>query len=86
MFPSPAADVHIPDLSIYDYLFGSLDDADLARIALIDPATGTETTYGALRGQISLFAGALAARGVGLDTVKQIEAQLMQRNYEGFLK
>jgi len=24
--------------------------------------------------------------GVGLDTVKQIEAQLMQRNYEGFLK
>ena len=23
---------------------------------------------------------------VGLDTVKQIEAQLMQRNYEGFLK
>jgi len=24
--------------------------------------------------------------GVGLDTVKQIEAQLMQCNYEGFLK
>ncbi len=24
--------------------------------------------------------------GVGLDTVKQIESQLMQRNYEGFLK
>ena len=23
---------------------------------------------------------------VGLDTVKQIESQLMQRNYEGFLK
>jgi preprotein translocase subunit SecY len=23
--------------------------------------------------------------GVGLDTVKQIEAQLQQRNYEGFL-
>ena len=24
--------------------------------------------------------------GVGLDTVKQIESQLMQRNYEGFLQ
>ena len=24
--------------------------------------------------------------GVGLDTVKQIESQLMQRNYEGFLR
>lgn len=24
--------------------------------------------------------------GVGLDTVKQIESQRMQRNYEGFLK
>jgi preprotein translocase subunit SecY len=24
--------------------------------------------------------------GVGLDTVKQVETQLMQRNYEGFLR
>jgi preprotein translocase subunit SecY len=24
--------------------------------------------------------------GVGLDTVKQIQAQLQQRNYEGFLR
>jgi preprotein translocase subunit SecY len=24
--------------------------------------------------------------GVALDTVKQLEAQLMMRNYEGFLK
>jgi preprotein translocase subunit SecY len=24
--------------------------------------------------------------GVGLDTIKQIESQLMQRNYEGFLR
>ena len=28
----------------------------------------------------------LIAVGVGLDTIKQIESQLMQRNYEGFLK
>jgi preprotein translocase subunit SecY len=24
--------------------------------------------------------------GVGLDTVKQLESQLQQRNYEGFLR
>lgn len=30
--------------------------------------------------------GVLILVGVGLDTVKQIESQLMQRNYEGFLK
>ena len=30
------------------------------RVALIDPATGAETTYGALKAQIDAFAGALA--------------------------
>ncbi|MFD4470242.1 preprotein translocase subunit SecY [Rhodococcus sp. NPDC058505] len=36
----------------------------------------------------SIFGGAavLILVSVGLDTVKQIESQLMQRNYEGFLK
>ena len=40
----------------------------------------------------SVYAGKLALVAVlimvsvGLDTVKQIESQLMQRNYEGFLK
>ena len=69
VFTSPLPDVEIPDVGIYDYLFGSLDDDDLARIALIDPATGAETTYGALRGQVLAFAGALAQRGVGTGTV-----------------
>ena len=44
-------------------------DDDAARVALIDPATGAETTYGALRAQVDAFAGALAARGVGTETV-----------------
>ena len=69
MFTSPQPDVEIPELSIYDYLFASLTEEDLGRVALIDPATGAETTYGALRGQIDLFAGALAARGVEVHTV-----------------
>lgn len=35
MFSSPFPDVEIPDLSVFDYLFGSLDDAsaELAGVA-----------------------------------------------------
>ncbi|MBU4465239.1 MAG: AMP-binding protein, partial [Actinobacteria bacterium] len=69
VFTSPYPDVDIPNLSVYDYLFASLDAEDLGRVALIDPATGAETTYGALRAQIDAFSGALAARGVDTDTV-----------------
>ena len=69
MFTSPFPDVEIPATSIYDDLFGDLSADDAARIALIDPATGAETTYGALKAQVDAFAGALAARAVGTDTV-----------------
>jgi acyl-CoA synthetase (AMP-forming)/AMP-acid ligase II len=69
VFTSPFPDVEIPDVSIYDDLFADLSADDAARIALIDPATGAETTYGALKAQVDAFAGALAARGVGTDTV-----------------
>ncbi|TPX00664.1 4-coumarate--CoA ligase family protein, partial [Schumannella luteola] len=69
VFTSPYPDVEIPDLSIFDYLFGTLDDADTGRVALIDPASGAETAYGALRAQVLAFAGALAARGVGVGDV-----------------
>ncbi|MBF4563166.1 AMP-binding protein [Microbacterium sp. VKM Ac-2870] len=69
MFTSPFPDVEIPHVSIYDDLFADLSPDDAARIALIDPATGAETTYGALKAQIDAFAGALAARGVGTETV-----------------
>ncbi len=69
MITSPYPDVDIPDVSVYDYLFGSLEETELAHIALIDPQTGAETTYGGLRAQVDAFAGALAAHGVGTDTV-----------------
>ena len=63
-FRSPFPDVEIPDVSVYDYLFGDLADDDLGRIAVFDAATGSETTYGDLRGRIDAFAGAMAARGI----------------------
>ena len=69
MFHSPHPSVEVPDESIYDYLFGSLDEGDLDRVALVDPASGAETTYGALLAQVDAFAGALAVRGVDTGTV-----------------
>jgi len=68
VFTSPFTDVDIPEVGLYDYLFGSLTAADGARVALIDPATGDETTYAQLRDRVDAFAGALAARGVGVGT------------------
>lgn len=68
VFESPHSDVPIPNLSIYDFLFGSLTTEDAERIALIDPNTGDATTYGTLKAHVDLFAGALAARGVTTDT------------------
>lgn len=69
MFSSPQPDIDIPDVSIYEFLFESLTADDLDRVALIDGSSGAETSYGALRTQVNLFAGALATRGVGTGTV-----------------
>jgi acyl-CoA synthetase (AMP-forming)/AMP-acid ligase II len=69
VFRGPLPDVEIPDLSVYDFLFASIEAADLDRIAIVDGASGAETTYRQLIGQINLVAGALAARGIGLGDV-----------------
>lgn len=61
--------VEIPHLSVYDFLFGSLDDAQRQRTALIDGSSGLQTSYGQLIAQIDGIAGALAARGVTPGTV-----------------
>jgi acyl-CoA synthetase (AMP-forming)/AMP-acid ligase II len=69
MIRSPFPDVPIPDLSVFDFLFGDLGADDLERVALVDGTTGAETTYKQLVGQINLLAGALAARHIGVGTV-----------------
>ncbi|MGF6822494.1 acyl-CoA synthetase (AMP-forming)/AMP-acid ligase II [Microbacterium sp. ZKA21] len=68
MVQSTLPDVDIPDVPVYDYLFGNLDESRLDTVALIDGTSGATTTYRQLIGQIDLFAGALAARGVGVGT------------------
>ena len=69
MFSSPFPDVEIPDVSVFDYLFGSLDDTSANRVALTDGATGETTTYGELVRQVEAVAGALAAPGIGVGSV-----------------
>ena len=71
-FANPFPDVEIPNVSVYDYLFGSIADADLDRTALIDPKGGATTTYRQLIGQINAAAGALAAREIGVGDVVAI--------------
>jgi acyl-CoA synthetase (AMP-forming)/AMP-acid ligase II len=68
-FKNPYPDVEIPNVSVYDFLFGSIADEDLDRVALVDPKSGSETTYRALIAQINAAAGALAARGIGVGDV-----------------
>ncbi|WP_067354354.1 AMP-binding protein [Microbacterium hydrocarbonoxydans] len=68
MVRSPYPDVEIPAVSIHDFLFGDLDESQLDTVALVDGMSGATTTYRQLVGQIDLFAGALAARGVGVGT------------------
>ncbi|WP_299576386.1 4-coumarate--CoA ligase family protein [uncultured Williamsia sp.] len=69
-FASPHPDVTIPDSSVYDYLFGGIDEADLDRPALVDtkPEKAT-TTYRDLIARVDAFAGALAARGIAVGDV-----------------
>jgi len=64
MFRSPFPDETIPDVPVFDFLFAELTAEDAARVALIDGPSGAETSYGALKQQIELLAGALAARGI----------------------
>ncbi len=70
-FRSPFPDVEIPNVSVYEFLFGNIADDDLDRVALIDPKAGDQgrTTYRALVGQINAAAGALAHKGIGVGDV-----------------
>jgi acyl-CoA synthetase (AMP-forming)/AMP-acid ligase II len=79
-FASPFPEVDIPSTSVYDFLFGSVDDTDLDRVALVDAKSGRETTYREMIGRISGFAGALAARGIGVGDV----VGLLSPNSSGF--
>jgi acyl-CoA synthetase (AMP-forming)/AMP-acid ligase II len=63
-FASPFPPVTIPDVSLFEYIFGSLGEDDLDRVAFIDAATEARVDFRELRRRVVATAGALAARGV----------------------
>jgi acyl-CoA synthetase (AMP-forming)/AMP-acid ligase II len=73
-FASPLPPVNIPDVSLFDYLFGGLDEADLDRVAFIDAARGTRVSFREVRDQVLATAGALAARGIAAGQVVALHA------------
>jgi acyl-CoA synthetase (AMP-forming)/AMP-acid ligase II len=68
-FASPFPEVDIPSTSVYDFLFGEIDDADLDRVALVDTKSGRQTTYREMVARIDTFAGGLSGRGIGVGDV-----------------
>jgi acyl-CoA synthetase (AMP-forming)/AMP-acid ligase II len=79
-FASLFPEVEIPSTSVYDYLFGGLDAANLDRIALVDAESGRQTSYRDMIARIDAFAGALADCGVGVGDV----VGLLSPNSSGF--
>ncbi|MFX0574582.1 AMP-binding protein [Nocardia nepalensis] len=76
-FTSPYPDVEIPNVSVYEYLFGGLASDDLDRPALIEGSTGAVVSFGELIGQIDTVAGALAARGLRVGDVAAVHVPNM---------
>lgn len=64
-FASPLADVEIPSLSVFDFLFSDISEEDLDKLAFIDSSDSSETTFRSLIEQIEQVAGSLAKRGIG---------------------
>lgn len=61
----PLPDIEIPDVSLYDLLFGDLSQEDAARVAALDHASGVRLTMGEVKRGADAFATWLSARGIG---------------------
>jgi acyl-CoA synthetase (AMP-forming)/AMP-acid ligase II len=68
-FFSPFPPIEVPDVSVYDYLFGDMADGTADRIALVDAAAGIKLSFSELKACIDAFAGAIAERGIGVGDV-----------------
>lgn len=83
--PGPQTERHLQKIVSRITLPGALF---IASVALLPPLFITYILRVDLNGQQLAFGGTsiLIAVGVALETMKQIDSQLMMRNYEGFLK
>ncbi|MFD3563138.1 AMP-binding protein [Streptomyces sp. NPDC058686] len=69
VFRSPFPDVKIPDVSVYEFLFGDIDERDLDRTSFTAASSGASSSYRELLQQIDEIAGSLTARGIGAGDV-----------------
>ncbi|MCZ4548112.1 4-coumarate--CoA ligase family protein [Rhodococcus erythropolis] len=73
-FSSPSPDVEIPDVSVFDFLFTTIEPSDLTLPAMVDGALGEVIDYRSLIEGIEAVAGALAARGLRVGDVVGLHA------------
>lgn len=66
---SDRPDVIIPDVGLHEYLYGDLSPEDEDRVAVVDLAGGTETSYATLRSHVDSVAGWLSRHGVAKNDV-----------------
>jgi acyl-CoA synthetase (AMP-forming)/AMP-acid ligase II len=66
--PSPYPDVEIPEVSLYDYLFGDFGDRGDA-VAFVDGTSGASLTFNQLKEFTDKIAASLAERGIGTGDV-----------------
>ena len=67
-FVSPFPDVDVPDTALFNYLFDSITEIDLHRVALVDARTAEETSYRALINGVE-SSPRLSGRGIGVGHV-----------------
>jgi acyl-CoA synthetase (AMP-forming)/AMP-acid ligase II len=66
---SPFPDVDIPNVTIGEYVFGSISEADCNRVAVVGAVDGSSLTYGELVTQVGRFANGLFERGIRVGDV-----------------
>ncbi|MGO4958469.1 AMP-binding protein [Luteococcus sp. Sow4_B9] len=64
-YRGPQPDVDIPDCTLYDLFFASMDEEVAQKIAFDHAETGTVVTFGELKQQVDAFATWLGQRGIG---------------------
>ena len=67
--PSDRPDIQIPDVGLYEYLYGGMTHEDEDRVAVVDLAGGSETSFATLRSHVDSAAGWLSRLGVAKDDV-----------------
>lgn len=71
-YRGPWDDIDVPDVSLYDLLFGGLDEADGAKVAFDHAETGQVLTFAELKQQVDAVASWLAGRSIGAGDVVAI--------------